>query len=351
LILSEISGESLLVTVANKLLAVARQPVMLGEREITVSSSIGIAVFPVDGKEPQVLLRHAETALHRAKATGKNNHLFFSPDMLDRDTKWVNVRGELLRALEHNELRLHYQTQVYLSDNKLRGLEALLRWQHPEHGLLLPGEFMQLAEDNAEIIDGIANWTLEAACAQISAWRAASIQPVPIAINFSAAQLRDKRVVTRLRELLHRYEVPSEFLELEIAENLLMSEPAAAEVLDELRKLGTRVMVDHFGAGYSSLIQLKDLPVTGLKIDREFVHGIAESAKHASITRAIVSLAAEIGMDTVAEGVESSRQTEFLRAMGCRAYQGFCFSPAVPAEEAARFLIAQAPQIRLAFAK
>jgi len=351
LILAEISGESHLVTVANKLLAVARQPVLLGEREITVSSSIGIAVFPVDGNEPQVLLRHAETALHRAKATGKNNHLFFSPDMLDRDNKWLNVGGELQRALEQNELRLHFQPQVYLGDGKLRGLEALLRWQHPEHGLLLPGEFMQLAEDTADIMDGIANWTLEAACAQIASWRAAAIQPVPIAINFSAAQLRDRRVVNRLRGLLKRYDVPSEFLEIEIAENLLMSEPAASEVLDDLRNLGTRVMVDHFGAGYSSLVQLKDLPVTGLKIDREFVHGIAESAKYASITRAIVALAGEIGLDTVAEGVESTRQVEFLRTMGCRAYQGFCFSPGVPAEEAVRFLIAQAPPIRLAFAK
>jgi diguanylate cyclase (GGDEF)-like protein len=351
LIVAEISGESHLVTVANKLLAIVRQPVTLGEREITVSSSIGIAVFPVDGNEPQVLLRHAETALHRAKAAGKNNHLFFSPDMLDRDNKWINVSGELQRALENGELRLHLQPQVFLGDGKIRGLEALLRWQHPQHGLLLPGEFMQLAEDNPEIMDGIANWTLEAACAQIAAWRGAAIQPVPIALNFSAAQLRDKRVARRLHELLARYEVPAEFLEIEIAENLLMSEPGAGEVLDELRKLGSRVMVDHFGAGYSSLIQLKDLPVTGLKIDREFVHGIAESAKYASITRAIVSLASEIGLDTVAEGVESTRQVEFLRTMGCRAYQGFCFSPAVPSEEAARFLIAQAPPIRLAFAK
>ena len=149
LILSEISGESHLVTVANKLLAIVRQPVTLGEREVTVSSSIGIAVFPVDGNEPQIVLRHAETALHRAKAAGKNNHLFFSPDMLDRDSKWINVRGELQRALENGELRLHFQPQVSLDDGKLRGLEALLRWQHPEHGLLLPGEFMQLAEDNA----------------------------------------------------------------------------------------------------------------------------------------------------------------------------------------------------------
>jgi diguanylate cyclase (GGDEF)-like protein len=351
LILAEISGESHLVTVANKLLAVVRQPVILGERELSVSSSIGIAVFPVDGNEPQVLLRHAETALHRAKASGKNNHMFFSPDMLDRDNKWINVGGELHRALAANELRLHFQPQVFLGDSKIRGLEALLRWQHPQHGLLLPGEFMQFAEDDAEIIDGIANWTLEAACAQIAAWRAAAIQPVPIALNFSAAQLRDKRVVKRLRELLKTYDVPSEFLEIEIAENLLMSEPGASEVLDELRTLGTRVMVDHFGAGYSSLIQLKDLPVTGLKIDREFVHGIAESAKYASITRAIVSLAGDIGLDTVAEGVESTRQVEFLRSMGCRAYQGFCFSPAVPAEEAARFLITQGPPIRLAFAK
>jgi diguanylate cyclase (GGDEF)-like protein len=338
LILTEISGESHLVSVATKLLALAREPVVLGELEITVSSSIGIAVFPVDGNEPQVLLRHAETALLRAKAAGKNNHVFFAPDMVDRDVRSTSLAAELQRAPERGELRLHYQPQVDLIDGKVRAMEALLRWEHPTRGLLLPGEFMELAEENASMIDAIADWTLAAACEQMCVWRTAGLQPVPIALNFSATQLRDRRLVTRLTELLHRYDVPSELLEIEIAENLLISEPGAHEVLQDLRGLGARVIVDHFGAGYSSLIQLKDLPVTGLKIDREFVHGVVESPVYASITRAIVSLAREIGLDTVAEGVESPRQVEFLRLMGCGAYQGYYLSPALPADAVVRYL-------------
>jgi EAL domain-containing protein (putative c-di-GMP-specific phosphodiesterase class I) len=233
-----------------------------------------------------------------------------------------------------------------LDDGRLRGLEALLRWQHPRRGLLLPGDFISFAEESGSLIGAIAHWTLDAACAQIAAWKDAGLEPVPISVNFSAAQLRDEDVAHRLGELLSRYGVPGAFIELEITENQLMSEPNAGQVLELLRKLGARIAVANFGTGYSSLDHLKDLPITTLKIDRGFVHGVAESARYAAVTRAIVSLASDMGFDTVAEGVESTRQVEFLRAMGCRAYQGFCFSPAVPAEEAARLLVSSVAPVR-----
>ena len=205
---------------------------------------------------------------------------------------------------------------------------------------------MSLAEENDALIRAVSDWTVEAACAQIAAWRAAGVAAVPIAVNFSSAQIRDVNMPQRLHDLLSQYGVPAEFIELEIAESLLMSEPGAVDNLRELRKFGCRVALEHFGAGYSSLTQLKDLPFTGIKIDREFVHGVTESARYAALTRAIVTLAGDLGLDTVAEGVESTRQVEFLRAMGCRAYQGFCFSPAVSAEEAARFLTAEPSSVR-----
>jgi len=346
LILEETSGESHIAAVADKILSLVRQPFPLGEREVRVGVSIGIAVFPVDGKDSRTLLQHAETAAHRAKGAGDNAYCFFSPDMLDRMQKQLDVEHELRQALERDELRLHFQPQVRLDDGRLRGLEALLRWEHPRRGLLLPGDFISFAEESSSLIGAIAHWTLDAACAQIAAWQGAGLEPVPISVNFSAAQLRDVAVAHRLGELLSRYSVPGGFIELEITENQLMSEPNAPQVLEALRKLGARVAVANFGTGYSSLDHLKDLPITTLKIDRGFVHGVAESARYAAVTRAIVSLASDMGFDTVAEGVESTRQVEFLRAMGCRAYQGFCFSPALPAEEAARLLAARAAPAR-----
>jgi diguanylate cyclase (GGDEF)-like protein len=346
LILEETSGESHIAAVADKILSLVRQPFPLGEREVRVGVSIGIAVFPVDGKDSRTLLQHAETAAHRAKTSGDNAYCFFSPDMLDRMQKQLDIEHELRQALERDELRLHFQPQVKLDDGRLRGLEALLRWQHPRRGLLLPGDFISFAEESGSLIGAIAHWTLDAACAQIAAWQATGLEPVPISVNFSAAQLRDLGVAHRLGELLARYSVPGELIELEITENQLMSEPNAAQVLEQLRKLGARIAVSNFGTGYSSLDHLKDLPITTLKIDRGFVHGVVESARYAAVTRAIVSLATDMGFDTVAEGVESTRQVEFLRAMGCRAYQGFCFSPAVPADEAARLLVSRAAPAR-----
>jgi len=344
LILEETSGEGQISAVAEKILSQVRQPFPLAEREVRVGVSIGIAVFPVDGKEPRVLLQHAETAAHRAKTSGENAYCFFSPDMLDRMQKQLDIEHELREALERGELRLHFQPQVRLEDNRLRGLEALLRWQHPRRGLLLPGDFISFAEESNSLIGAIAHWTLDAACAQIADWRAAGLEPVPISVNFSAAQLRDTTVAQKLGEILSRYDVPGELIELEITENQLMSERSAGQVLERLRALGARIAVANFGTGYSSLGHLKELPITTLKIDRGFVHGVAESAKYAAVTRAVVSLAKDMGYDTVAEGVESTRQVEFLRAMGCQAYQGFCFSPAVPAEEAARMLVSRAAQ-------
>ncbi|HXX12888.1 MAG TPA: EAL domain-containing protein [Burkholderiales bacterium] len=346
LILEETNGEGQISAVAEKILSQVRQPFPLAEREVRVGVSIGIAVFPVDGKEPRALLQNAETAAHRAKTSGDNVYCFFSPDMLDRMQKQLDIEYELRQALERGELRLHFQPQVRLDDGRLRGLEALLRWQHPRRGLLLPGDFISFAEESNSLIGAIAHWTLDAACAQIADWRAAGLEAAPVSVNFSAAQLRDTTVAQKLGEILSRYKVPGELIELEITENQLMSEPNAGQVLERLRALGARIAVANFGTGYSSLGHLKELPITTLKIDRGFVHGVAESAKYAAVTRAVVSLAKEMGFDTVAEGVESSRQVEFLRAMGCQAYQGFCFSPAVPAEEAARMLASSTAQAR-----
>jgi EAL domain-containing protein (putative c-di-GMP-specific phosphodiesterase class I) len=271
--------------------------------------------------------------------------------MLDRMHPRQNVEKELQRALENDELRVHYQPQVRLSDGELRGMEALVRWQHPERGLLLPGEFIPLAEDNVALMRGVSDWMLIAVCSQLADWRAQGLEIVPVCVNYTPAQLRDPHMVSGLEALLARYGVAGEYLELEITENLLMAEPGAAETLLALRALGMRITVDDFGTGYSSLAYLKELPICSLKIDRGFVHGLPGSAKYAAVIRAIVGLASHLGFDTVAEGVETARQVDMLRAMGCTAYQGFCFSAAVPAEEAARFLaLADAPVRKLALA-
>jgi EAL domain-containing protein (putative c-di-GMP-specific phosphodiesterase class I) len=239
---------------------------------------------------------------------------------------------------------------VTLADNEVRGLEALVRWEHPERGMLMPGDFIPIAEENGALIRAISDWTVDEACAQVAQWRARGLHTVPVAVNFSPAQLRDSRIAARLQEVLNAHGVPPDALELEIPENLLMAEPRAGETLVELRQIGVRVALDDFGTGYSSLAYLKELPINTLKIDRGFVHGLPDSAKYSSIVRAIVSLASHLGFDTVAEGVERARQVDMLRAMGCTAYQGFCFSAAVPADEAVRFLGMAQPARRLAVA-
>jgi diguanylate cyclase (GGDEF)-like protein len=346
LVLEQVSGESHIVAVVNKILSALREPIAVGDGETRLSACIGIAVFPVDGVEPHEVLRHAETALHRAKASGGDMHCFFAPDMLDRMHPRQNIENELQRAVELDELRLHFQPQVRLSDGELRGFEALLRWQHPERGLLLPGDFISLAEENAGLIRAISDWTLNAVCSQIAAWRAAGFEIVPVAVNYTPAQLRDPHMVSGLEGLLARYGVAGEYLELEITENLLMAEPRAGETLVALRALGMRIAVDDFGTGYSSLAYLKELPITTLKIDRGFVHGLPGSNKYAAVIRAIVGLATHLGFDTLAEGVETARQVDMLRAMGCTAYQGFCFSRAVPADEVERYMSASAQPVR-----
>jgi diguanylate cyclase (GGDEF)-like protein len=346
LVMEQLSGESHVVAVVNKILTALGEPIAVGDGEARLSACIGIAMFPVDGVEPHQVLRHAQAALRRAKAAGGNMHCFFAPDMLDRTHPQQDIENELQRAVEMGELRLHYQPQVRLSDGELRGLEALLRWQHPERGLLLPGDFIPLAEENAGLVRAISDWTLNAVCTQIAAWRAAGFEIVPVAVNYTPAQLRDPHMVSGLEALLKRYAVPGEYLELEITENLLMAEPRAGETLVALRALGMRIAVDDFGTGYSSLAYLKELPITTLKIDRGFVHGLPGSNKYAAVIRAIVGLATHLGFDTLAEGVESARQVDMLRAMGCTAYQGFCFSRAVPAEEVERYLSPPAQPVR-----
>jgi diguanylate cyclase (GGDEF)-like protein len=351
LILQQVSGEGQITAVVSKIVAAASEPVLVGEDEAQVSARIGIAVFPVDGIEPHEVLRNAEAALVRAKKSSDQPFCFFTPDMRDRTHPRLNMEFELQRALSRGELRLYFQPQIALADDEVRALEALVRWEHPERGLLLPGDFIPVAEENRALIRAISDWTVDAACAQIAAWRAQGYTTVPVAVNFTPAQLRDSRIVARLDEVLRAHDVPAEALELEIPENLLMAEPRAGEILVELNRAGLRIALDDFGTGYSSLAYLKELPITTLKIDRGFVHGLPDSAKYSSIVRAIVSLSAHLGFETVAEGVERSRQVEILRAMGCNAYQGFCFSAAVPANEATRFLTrTQAAVRRLAVA-
>jgi diguanylate cyclase (GGDEF)-like protein len=338
LILEQVSGESHIMAVISKIMAAVSEPVALGEGHAQVNARLGIAVFPVDGAEPHEVLRNAEAALVRAKKSSDQQHCFYAPDMRDRTHPRLNIEFELHRALERGELQLHFQPQVALADDEVRGLEALVRWQHPDRGMLLPGDFIPVAEDNVGLIRAISDWTVDAACRQIAAWRAQGLHTVPVAVNFTPAQLRDPRITARLEEVLRAHGVPADLLELEIPENLLMAEPRAGETLVELRQAGLRIALDDFGTGYSSLAYLKELPITALKIDRGFVHGLPDSAKYSSIVRAIVSLAGHLGFETIAEGVERARQVDMLRAMGCTAYQGFCFSAAVPADQAGRFL-------------
>ncbi|HWL75846.1 MAG TPA: phosphodiesterase, partial [Burkholderiaceae bacterium] len=333
LILEQVSGESHIIAVVNKIIAAVSEPVILGDGQAQVSARLGIAVFPVDGNEPQALIRHAETALQRAKVTGKNNHVFFTPDMLEHEEQWGNLGAELTRALDENELCLHLQPQVNLSDGRLRGLEALLRWQHPERGFVSPGDFISLAEDTGLIVP-IGMWVLKQACQQLAKWQWQShtTRNLFMSVNLSSKQLAQSALVNQIRDVLQETHVEPKHLKLEITESAVMENAeTAVQLLRRLKALGVQLSIDDFGTGYSSLGYLHRFPVDILKIDRSFVGRIAEAAENIEIVRTIVSLADNMGMEVVAEGVETLAQFSQLRALNCQFGQGYLFSRPVEA--------------------
>jgi len=324
--------------VAQKVLDTLARPFDLGGNEAYISASIGIAAFPEDGDDAETLLKNADIAMYRAKESARNCYRFFTAEMNQRTVAKVQLNTDLRRAIERNEFTLHYQPKVDLADGKLRGLEALLRWNHPQRGMVLPGEFIPALEDSGLILP-VGEWVIGEACAQLRRWRSEGRAAVPVAVNLSPKQFRRGDLDRIIRELLARKDVGADLLELEITESCLMEDPEdAVRVMHNLRAAGLRISIDDFGTGYSSLSYLTRLPLSALKIDRSFVRDAGASAEAASIVRAVIDMAQNLRFTVIAEGVETEQQVAFLRKHGCNQAQGYFFGRPASAQASGELL-------------
>jgi diguanylate cyclase (GGDEF)-like protein/PAS domain S-box-containing protein len=322
--------------VADKVLQALATPFHVSGHDLRVTPSIGISLYPDDGLEALQLMQNADTAMYHAKASGRNNYQFFAPRMNEAATRFFQLEHQLRRALDAGELLLHYQPQVRITEKAICGFEALVRWQHPDTGLMPPAEFIPVAEETGLIVP-LGEWVLEEALRQNRRWQEAGYSQLPMSVNLSPRQFRQKGLVDMVRRMLADTDQPARLLELEITETSLMHDvDEALDTLSELASIGVRLAIDDFGIGYSSLNHLKRFPVHRLKIDRSFVSDLGVDWDDAAIVSAIVSLARALNLETLAEGVETRAQVEALLSYGCARFQGHYFSMPLPATEVDR---------------
>ncbi len=325
-------------SIAQSLLDTLRAPFVLGAQEIFVTASVGIACFPEDGDDAESLLAHADAAVHRAKERGRNQYAFFSAELNALAREALTLKSNLRQAIERQEFVLYYQPRVDPQSSRLLGVEALIRWRHPVLGLVPPSKFIPLAEQTG-LIESIGDWVLETACTQRATWTAAGHAPFRVAVNLSLRQLAAGDLDARVHDLLRRSGVPPDQLELEITESVLMEDPAGAmHVLKKLRTRGVGIALDDFGTEYSSLSYLKHFPLDYMKIDQSFVRGIPQDGDDIAIVRTVLTLARNLKLGVIAEGVETEAQWHFLRELGCDEVQGYWVSRPLPVAEMEAFL-------------
>jgi diguanylate cyclase (GGDEF)-like protein/PAS domain S-box-containing protein len=327
-------------SVAEKMMAAFEAPFLLEHSEVYVTGSIGISVYPADNDDVGSLMKNADAAMYRAKEAGRNNFQFYTAEMNARALHRLEMENSLRRALERREFIFHYQPKVELATGRITGVEALLRWQRPGHGMVQPVEFVPLLEDSGLIIS-IGEWLLHEACLQLKTWERAGIAPVPIAINLSARQFASRDLGGSIQRVLEHHGIPPALLQLELTESSLMTNNEdVVQMLRYLKSLGLHLSIDDFGTGYSSLAYLQLFPIDALKIDRSFVSDIRSELDDATIIRAVIGMAHSLGLKVVAEGVENEAQLTFLAENGCDEIQGYYYSPPLSAEECAALLLA-----------
>jgi diguanylate cyclase (GGDEF)-like protein len=336
--LSDIDRVQDAATVAQRILDVLSKPFMLDTHEVFITASVGITVFPSDGHDVDTLLKNADTAMYHAKDQGRNNYQFFTPSMNAEVMKRLSLETDLRKALERQEFLLHYQPKVDLRTGKILGVEALIRWLHPDRGLVPPGEFIPLSEQTGLVVP-IGQWALNAACAQNKALQAAGFPPMGMSANLSGRQILDPQLPEIVARILKGTGLDPKYLEVELTESILIqNQKSVIDTLHALREMGIQLSLDDFGTGYSSLSYLNRFPVDTLKIDKSFVDNIPTNQDSVALIRAIIAMAHSLKLKVLAEGVETEGQLVFLREEGCDEVQGNLFSPAVPVEALEKLL-------------
>jgi diguanylate cyclase (GGDEF)-like protein/PAS domain S-box-containing protein len=323
---------------AKKLINLLNAPHLIGDQNLHINGSIGISLYPADGTDGETLIKNADTAMYCAKESGRNNFQFYKPAMNAKSVERQSLESALRYAVERGELCLNYQPKVSLATGKTMGVEALLRWHHPEHGLIPPSRFIPVAEDSG-LISAIGKWVLTAACRQARAWQLSGIEPLPIAVNVSALEFRDCVYVEKVKKILSETGLQPEFLEMELTEGVLMEHPGpTVSALQRLKGLGVSIAVDDFGTGHSSLSYLRQFPIDTLKIDRSFISQITENTGDSKIISAIIGMAKSLGYLVVAEGIETREQKAYLQGQGCAQGQGYLFSRPLSANQFSDYL-------------
>ncbi|MFN2096564.1 putative bifunctional diguanylate cyclase/phosphodiesterase [Pantoea agglomerans] len=343
-LLIEIDDPNDAAAIADKLVKAVDRPFDISRYELVVSLSLGIAVYPGDGVDERELMFNADAAMYHTKNNGRNGYTFFQPSMNIQAQSQLQLNNDLWQALDHDELRLFYQPKYCAPSGPILGFEALLRWQHPQRGLLSPDKFLPMAEKTGMIVN-IGNWVIHEACRQLRQWHLQGHPHWSVAVNLSALQFEQSNLVKTVVDALEKHQIPAELLTLEVTETTAMRDPdESVRILTELTQLGVKASIDDFGTGYSSLLYLKRLPASELKIDRAFVNELQHHTEDATIVSAIVALAQSLQLKVVAEGVETAEQQAFLTSLGCNTLQGYLLGKPVPPErvpELADYVVAE----------
>ena len=339
ILLDDVENVQAIIRIAERIVENVSQPLMLERQEVHISTSIGIAIYPDDGMQADVILKHADSAMYHAKAQGRNNFQFFTEAMNNSSIELLSLENNLHKALVQNELCLYYQPQVSVITGQLVGMEALIRLQHPERGFVSPGVFIPLAEETGMIMQ-IGEWVFREACTQGVNWLNAGYQLEKISVNLSARQLKDEGLPVLIALILEETGMPADKLCIELTETALILEPEVALArLKKIKELGISLSLDDFGTGYSSLSYLKRFPIDTLKIDQAFIRDVKVDHEDAALVKAIIAMAHGLGMEVIAEGVEIQEQLEFLGANACDTIQGYLFSRPLPAKDMTDLLL------------
>jgi diguanylate cyclase (GGDEF)-like protein len=329
------------ISIADNLTTILEHNVRLDEQETYTSASIGIAIYPDDGKEPRTLLKNADTAMFRAKENGRHCFQFYKPEMSVSAMERLELENSLKAAFENDEFTVHYQPVIDIRKNEVTGVEALLRWMHPEKGMIHPIDFVSIIEESG-LITAVGEWEIHTVCKQIRAWRDSGLESQNVSINLSARQFRDQDIVTIVTQALAENELDGSSLSVEVTERTLIENIGEVEsVLKKLRGKGVKVLLDDFGTGYASLAYLKEFPVDVVKIDRAFIAGIPDNEEDTAIVDAIAGLTRGLKLNLLAEGVENERQLDKLKSIGCIYGQGYYWSKPLPGDEYEQFYMNQ----------